>query len=56
VSATEGSLAAATSVAVATGLQAVWLGERIGAAGVGGGVLLLAAVAVAAGRSPAGAP
>jgi len=56
VSATEGSLAAATSVAVATGLQAAWLGERIGAAGLAGAVLLLAAVGVAAGRSPASVP
>ena len=53
VSATEGSLAAATSVAVATGLQAVWLGEQIGRASLLGAGLLFAAVAVAAGRGSA---
>lgn len=50
VPAAEGSLAAATSVAVAALLQAVWLGERLGRESLVGAALIVAAVAVTARR------
>ena len=52
MSATEGSLAAATSVGVAAALQVVWLGEHLSGHAVLGAGLLFGAVAVAAGAGP----
>lgn len=48
--AAEGSLAATTSLLVATGLQAAWLGEQLGRESFFGATLIVAAVAVAASR------
>jgi S-adenosylmethionine uptake transporter len=48
--AVQGSLAAATSVAVAAGLQAVWLGEHLGRETALGAFLIVAAVGIAAHR------
>jgi drug/metabolite transporter (DMT)-like permease len=47
VSATAGSIAAATSVVTAAALEAALFGERLGAGVVVGGALMLAAVALA---------
>jgi drug/metabolite transporter (DMT)-like permease len=52
--AAQGSLTVATSVAVASGLQAAWLGEHLGRESLLGALLIVAAVGVAA--RPTGAP
>lgn len=56
VSATAGSLAAATSVVTAAVLETLVLGERLGWGVVSGGVLMLIAVGLAAGRRLPAAP
>ncbi len=56
VSATAGSLAAATSVVTAALLEALVFGERLGWGVVAGGLLMLAAVGLAAGRAAPSPP
>jgi drug/metabolite transporter (DMT)-like permease len=48
--ATQGSLAAATSVVTAAGLEAVWLGSHLSSSSLLGAVFMIGAVALAASR------
>jgi len=51
-SASLGSLACATGVITAAGLEAVFLGEHLGIESLGGALLMIVAVGLAAGRGP----